>query len=211
MFKADKLFTQEYPIFKKRGYSNIGLFIKNNYLIFRYGTSSNYIEVVGDVVDINEPNHILISKNQQGIAMFVNAQTFNNSANSVPVLEKDTSHSDNNYLDFYGPPQGSWVIDSVAMYPNSLTANDAKRHYVYGLGKNIDDNVFYSRGGNLYNFYTSSTERLIDIDWRYPQEWKLTSITDLLHEVDGIQPLRYKDPTLYTYDNNISYTGTGNR
>lgn len=203
-FKSDVLFSEEYPIFKKRGYKNIGLFIKNNYLIFRYGSDDEYIEIAGDVVDLEEPTHVLISKNQQGLFMMINAVPYSPTINNIPLLEKDLSHNLNNYLDFYGPPIGSWIIDSVAFYPNTLSPNDAKRHYVYGLGKNIDDNVFYSRGGNLYNFYTSSTERLLDIDWRYPQEWKLTSITDLLHEVDGIQPLRYKNPVLYTYDNNIN-------
>lgn len=202
-FRANKLFADENCIFKKRNYENIGLFIKNNYLIFRYGSSENYIEVSGDLENPEEPNHILISKNQNGLLMMINGIVFNSISSNIPMLEKDPSHTNNNYLDFYGPPSEFWQIDSVAMYPNTLTPSNVKRHYVYGLGKNIGDDIFYSRGGNLYNFYTGSTERLIDIDWRYPQEWKITSITDLIHENDGIKPVRYVDPIFFSHDNNI--------
>lgn len=201
-FKSSQLFNVEHPIFKKRNYENIGLFIKDNYLIFRYGTSASYNEVAGDLENPDEPNHILISKNESGLLIMINGVAFT-SNNETPILDKDNSHNNNNYLDFYGPPSGYWQVDAVAVYPNTLSPNDAKRHYVYGLGKNIGDSIFYSRGGNLYNFYTSSTERLADIDWRYPQEWKITSITDLIHETDGIKPLKYINPTFFNSDNNI--------
>lgn len=203
-FKTNTLLSEEYPIFKKRNFENIGLFIKNNYLIFRHGTSASYTEVAGDIVNPEEPNHILIIKNPYSSTIMINGISFNQNINKTISLDKDNNHSNNNYLDFYGPPQGSWQIDSIAIYPNALSPNTAKRHYVYGLGKNINDDIFYSKGGNLYNFSTIATDRVIDIDWTYPYEWKFSSITDLLHEDDGIKPIRYSNPVFYSSDNNIN-------
>lgn len=203
-FKTNILFSEEYPIFKKRNFENIGLFIKNNYLIFRHGTSASYTEVAADIVNPDEPNHILIIKNLYSSTIMINGISFNQLDNGSISLEKDSNHNINNYLDFYGPPQGNWQVDSIAMYPNALSPNMAKRHYVYGLGKNVNDDVFYSRGGNLYNFSTIATDRVVDIDWTFPYEWKTSLISDLLHEEDGIKPLRYSNPVFFSFDNNIN-------
>lgn len=202
-FQTNSLPTQEYPIFKKRGEDNIGLFIKNNYLIFRCGSSASYNQVAVDFVDVKDPHHIIVSRNRSGLVMILDGISYTNTDGDAIRIEPDPSHSDNNYIDFYGPPEGSWNIDTPAFYPNILTDNIAKRHYVYGLGKNIPDKLFYSRGGNLYNFSTIYTERLTDINWDYPDEWRFSELIDLSNDEFGVGPVKYTAPITYSFDNHL--------
>lgn len=199
-FQSSNLFHDEYPIFKKRGQDNIGLYIKDNYIIFRYGTSASYYQVAADITDLTEPHHLIVSKTKGGLYLMVDGSSYSVFNDNISLLE-DPNYDDNNYIDFYGPPNGSWIIDSIAIYPNALNEQTAKRHYVYGLGKNISDDVFYSRGGNLYNLSTISTERLADINWDYPEEWRLNEFVDLYLDSQGIRSLNFPAPYMYSFDN----------
>lgn len=198
-FQSNSLFHEEYPVFKKRGSDKTGLFIKDNYLILRYGTSASYSQVSADISDLNEPHHIVASKTKSGLYLIIDGRTYSGAADNI-FLPEDNDYLENDYIDFYGPPNGSWVIDSIAMYPNALNEQTAKRHYVYGLGKNVSDDVFYSRGGSLYNFSTLATERLADINWDYPDEWQLNEFVDLYVDSVGIRSLNFPSPTLYSFD-----------
>lgn len=202
-FQLNEINNEEAPIFKKRGYENIGLFIKNNYLIFKYGTSSSFNQVSVDFVDIKEPHHIVLSRNRSGLMIILDGIAYTNNDGESVRLPEDENHSTNDYIDFYGPLSGTWNIDTPAFYPNILNQNIAKRHYVYGLGKNIPDKIFYSRGGNLYNFSTIYTERLYDINWDYADEWQFSSLIDLNNDEFGVGPLKLSPPTIYSFDNNI--------
>ena len=201
-FKTDTLTTQEHPIFKKRGDNNVGLLIKDNYLILRYGTSASYSQVQADLFTPSEPNHIIASKTSGGLYLVINGISYSTNTENISLLP-DSSHNDNDYIDFYGPLEGSWTIDSIALYPSQITDLTAKRHYVYGLGKNVADDVFYARGGSLYNFSTMATERLADINWDFPNEWQFNNLVDLYTDTIGIRPLSFSPPTLYSFDNNI--------
>lgn len=203
-FQLSKINNIESPIFKKRGYENIGLFIKNNYLIFRYGTSASFNQVSVDFVDIKEPHHIVVSRNRSGLMVILDGVTYTNNDGESVRIPKDNNHSNNDYIDFYGPIAGTWNIDTPAFYPNMLNPNIAKRHYVYGLGKNIPDKIFYSRGGNLYNFSTIYSDRLYDINWDYSDEWQFTSLIDLSNDEFGVGPLKLSAPKTYSFDNNIN-------
>lgn len=199
-FQSNSLFHEEYPIFKKRGSDKIGLFIKDNYLIFKYGTSSSYYQVTADLSDFNEPHHLIISKTSGGLYLIIDGRSYSSFQEFVELIP-DNNHLANNYIDFYGPPSGAWIIDSVALYPNALNEQTAKRHYVYGLGKNVSDDVFYSRGGNLYNFSTIVTERFADINWEYPDEWSISDLVDLYVDSVGIRSLSFPSPKLHSVDN----------
>lgn len=202
-FQLNKINSKESPIFKKRGHDNIGLFIKNNYLIFKYGTSSSFSQLAVDFVDIKEPHHVVVSRNRSGLMIILDGISYTNNDGSSIRIPKDNNHSTNNYIDFYGPVSGTWNIDTPAFYPNILNESIAKRHYVYGLGKNIPDKIFYSKGGNLYNFSTIYTDRLYDINWDYSDEWQFTSLTDLNNDEFGVGPLKLSSPTTYSFDNKI--------
>lgn len=202
-FQGSSIYSGEQPIFKKRGSNNIGLFIKNNYLVFRYGNSASFNQVFADFSEINDPHHIVVSKSRAGLKIILDGVVYTNLDGELVNLQKDNSHSQNDYIDFYGPIESSWAIDSPAFYPNVLTEGIAKRHYVYGLGKNIPDKIFYSRGGNLYNTSTIYTERVLDINWDYPDEWDLANSVDLNKDNFGISCSKFNDPIIYSFDGNI--------
>jgi hypothetical protein len=202
-FQTDFLSGQEYPIWKKRNHDNVGLFIKDNYLIFRYGNSASYMEVRGDIERPEEPNHILVGKSPSSMILMINGIVFNSDDDFSIELDIDSNHTDNDYIDFYGPPSSNWIIDSVAMYSNLLTTFDARRHYVYGLGKSVGEDIFHGRGGTIYNFSSIDTEKIFKIDWRYPQEWRQAQVTDLNITQSGITPLNYDEPIFYSYNEDI--------
>lgn len=201
-FRTNSGFKDEYPIFKKRN-SNIGLFIQNNYFIFKYGNSASVSLVSVDIADINEPTHIVVGKTNSGLYLMINGISYTDVFNGVE-LSNDSNHILNDYIDFYGPPSGTWEIDSISLYPNMINESTAKRHYIYGLGKNVGDDVFYAKGGNIYNFSTSITERMVDINWEYADEWSLNNLVDLNINNNGIGPLNFSEPFLYSYDNKIN-------
>lgn len=202
-FQTESLSVEERPIFKKRNFDNVGLFIKNNYLIFRYGNSASYSEVSLDIPRPYEPNHIIVGKTQGSLLLIINGELSSSPYESTSELSIDSSHSDNDYIDFYGPSNNSWIIDSVSMYPNMLNSIDAKRHYIYGLGKYVGDDIFHSLGGTIYNFSTINTEKIFSINWRYPQEWRYAEFNDLINENSGIRPLKFNEPEFYSYNEDI--------
>lgn len=204
-FQSDVLLSGERPIFKKRGQNNVGLFIKDNYIIFKYGTSSSFSQVAASLTDPIEPHHIIVSKTKIGLYLIVDGVSYSTNQPSIE-LTKDSNHIENDYLDFYGPGQKGWIIDTVALFPNSLSESVSKRHYVYGLGKNVTDDVFYSRGGSLYNFSTTVSQKLGDINWDYPDEWQVDELVDLYIDNNGIRPMMFSPPLLYSYDNKIQTT-----
>ena len=200
-FQSNAVLNQEFPIFKKRGFSNIGLFIKNNYLVFRCGNTNTFNELIVEIADQEEPHHIILSRNSSGLMMILDGIPYVDNDNFVEKVDYDPIHSSNDFIDFYGPPEGSWSIDSPAFYPNVLNPNIAKRHYVYGLGKNIPDKIFYSKGGNIYNISTIYTDRLSDINWTYSDDWNLTELINLNNDELGIGPIQNNGPITYSYDN----------
>lgn len=201
--KIDNLTTKEQVIFKKRNFDNMGLFIKDNYLIFKYGNNSNYTEVAGYLENPNEPNHIVLSKTPNYMYLIINGNTFSPKNYIDIALDKDPSHLNNNYFDFYGPINGSWTVDSIAFYSNPLDWSIAKRHYVYGLGKNFGDDIFYSRGGSIYNLSSIDTEKLINLNWSSPKRWYSTTINNLQNTDFGIRSMQFSEPDLYSYESEI--------
>jgi len=202
--KSDKVVPEELTIAKKRNFSNIGLFLKENYLIYRYGTSSSFIEVSYGLAELDEPTHIVMNYSPGGIELLVNgvSTTSQNSSNiSLPI---DPSHSSNDYMDFYGHPSFNITVDSIAMYPFTLSSNTAKRHYVYGLGKDINENIFFNLGGDYYNFSTVSTRKSLSRYYQVPADWQLIRYDNLIHNIDGIKSPNYYVPEILSFDNKIS-------
>lgn len=201
--KIDSVSDEEQVIFKKRGEENVGLFIKNDYLIFKFGNSASYSQVAGSIPELNEPHHIVVGAGPGFRSLIIDGNEYKTLVSNDQFPVYSASSSLNNYIDFYGPKNGFWEIDSPALYPNLISADVARRHYVYGLGKWVDNSVFFSRGGNLYNFTTIETEKAAEITWDYPEEWRLSSFVDLEADDSGIKPLVFNSPKLISFDNNI--------
>lgn len=202
--KVDKIGTEEQPIFKKRGEENVGLFIKDNYLIFKFGNSSSFSRVVTSIADMNEPHYIVVGAGPGYRSLMVDG--LQQTVAPRPEVYPETTENifENDVIDFYGPSTGLWQIDSPTFFPNMINSSTAKRHYVYGLGQWIDDGIFFNRGGVLYNFTTIETNPISRITWDYPEEWQLSEFEDLQSDQNGIRPLAFSQPQLYSYDNNIN-------
>ena len=201
--KAENTDGEEQPIFKKRGEDNVGLFIKNDYLIFKFGTSASYSKITAPITELNEPHYIVVGAGPGYRSLMVDGKEYKTLVSSDKFPIYTASSSMNDAIDFYGPRSGHWEIDSPAFYPNLIAPTVATRHYVYGLGKWVDDSVFFSRGGNIYNFTTISTEKIKEITWDYPEEWQLSFFKDLEADDTGIKPLSFVSPELLSFDNNI--------
>lgn len=200
--KIDSINSEEQPIFKKRNQLSTGLFIKDNYLIFKFGSSADYSVTVAPITELNDPHHVIVGAGSGYRSIILDGIEHTPVKNSSKYPEYLLN--DDDVLDFYGPQNGLWQIDAITFFPNLISTNIAKKHYIYGLGKWIDDSIFYSLGGYLYNFSTIETRKIASISWDYPEEWQLTEFKDLQADDFGIKPINFNEPELITFDNNIS-------
>lgn len=198
--KINNINIQEQPILKRRGSDNVGLFIKENYLLFKYGNSASYSLCVGDITNLDEPHHVMISA-ADGIRLLSIDGQFYQPIQSFDTNPDFDSDINNDVIDFYGPIDGSWEIDCPAFYSYTLSSFATKRHYVYGVGKWVPDDIFYARGGSLFNFSTISTRKLLELSWDYPSEWRFTDYKDLRASDLGLQSIQLTSPSLRTFDN----------
>jgi len=202
--RLDKVPGQETRIATKRNNPNIGLYVRENYLIYRYGTSSSYIEASYGLAELNEPTHVVLNHNPGGIELIVNGiSTITSNENSL-ALPIDSSHSTNDYMDFYGSASYNTLVDCIAIYPFNLGPNTAKSHYVYGLGKNINESIFTGMGGDFYNLSTQSTRKSFYDVWEDPTDWTLIRYDNLVHSIEGIRPYVYDIPDVVSFDNKIN-------
>jgi hypothetical protein len=204
--KINQSSTQEQIIFKKRGEDNLGLFIQNNYLIFKFGTNDKVSRVVCPITELNEPHYISVSVGPGYQSIMIDGIEKTERIDNSVFPPYSNYSKDTDVIDFYGPSEGVWEIDSPALFPNAINFSTAKRHYVYGLGKWIDDGLFFSRGGNIYNFTTIETQKAAEISWDFPEQWKLYKFNDLQADDSGIGPILLDPPELQSFDNNIDKT-----
>ena len=204
--KADKVPSSEIVLGKKRNFDNVGLFLKENYLMYRYGNSSSYIECSYGLADLSSPTHVVMNYSRFGIELIINgvSNSVNNSSNIK--LEYDASHTTNDFFDFYGHPSCNIVFDCIAIYPYQIKEIEAKKHYMYGIGKDFDSSIIFSMGGDFYNFSNNSTRKSFFAYWDFPEEWQLARYNNLIHMDSGITTKTFADPEFYSYDNNITTT-----
>lgn len=201
--RCDSVPANEITIAKKRNFNNIGIFLKENYITFRYGTSS-YVQVIGTIFDNEYPNHVVINTSTSGIEMIVNGVSYSSELSGVS-LPQDLSHSSNDYMDFYGSEKFDIIIDCPAIFSYRIDTPTAKRHFIYGLGSSIDESIFFNLGGDFYNLSTSDTRKSYSSEWNYPDDWRLIRYDNLVNNIDdGITSRQFSSPILYSYDNLIT-------
>jgi hypothetical protein len=213
--RCDKVPSTEIPIAKKKNNSNIGLYLKNNYLILRYGNSSKYVEASYGLAELTEPTHIVMNQNKSSIELIVNGVSIVESIEKDARLEIDASHATNDYMDFYGSTDFNILIDSIALYSFNVKQNTAKSHYVYGLGKSINQSIFIGLGGEFYNLASNRTRKSFYANWDSVDDWSLTRYDNLINTNDGIRPNYYNDIEIDSVDgkykttnNSVSFTSS---
>jgi len=202
--KIDKIPNGEIPILKKRNSTNTGLFLRDSYLIYRYGNSSSFIETSYGLAELDEPNHVVMNYNSDAIELIVNGVSSKFDVGSFSTTEIDTNHSINNYIDFYGNSSFSIIVDSIAIYPNTLSNNTAKRHYVYGLGKSIKESVFTNMGGLFFNIANDNTLKSYYDYWDTQDKWHSIDYDNLKLTTNGLRSELYTEPTLGSLDNKLT-------
>ena len=203
-FKINKIPENEITILKKRNSTNIGLFLRDNYLIYRYGNSSSFIETSYGLAELDEPTHVVMNYYKDNIELIINGVSSSKLEGVFETTDPDINHSINNYIDFYGSSAISIIIDSIAIYPNTLQSNVCKRHYVYGLGKYVDESIFTNMGGLYFNIANDRTQKSYYQYWDTQDKWNELSYNNLILTSEGIRPVFYQLPTLGTLDNNIT-------
>ena len=204
--QCEKVPSEEITIAVKKNNPNIGLFLKNNYLIYRYGNSSSYMEVSYGLAEITEPTHIVMSHSPGAIELTVNGVSRSTSNENEIYLSVDANHSSNDFMYFYGSSAFNMAIDSPALYSFMLKSNTAKTHYVYGLGKSIDQRIFNALGGDFYNLSTTKTRKSFYQVWDTPSKWTLTRYDNTLNTISGIRPTYFETPEVQSLDNKIRYS-----
>lgn len=202
--RCDKVTSGEITIAKKRNFDKIGLFLRENYLIFRYGTTSSYSEVSYGMNDLSLPTHIVLNTSPAGIEMLVNGESRKTDTKRF-YLPLDASHSSNDFMDFYGHEQFNVIVDCPTIFPYLLNDVVAKRHFIYGLGKSTNENIFFSLAGDIYNMSTVDTQKSNYSYYDFPTDWSLIRYDNTVNSVDGgisIQSL--PEPELYSFDNNVT-------
>jgi hypothetical protein len=196
--KVKEINSNEVAIMKKRNYSNAGLFIQYNNLIFKCGQDSTYIECSVPFFYSGEPMHVAMSYDGSKITLMVNKRLVSEYIESDIFPDIDTSHEINNFFDFYG--NGSKItIDSIAFYNKVLTTSDADRHYVYATSHSVSPLIFSSRGGLLYNLSLKETTPSFNKSYSIRPDFAAMDIDydNVIHVIDGITMEKLNQPILF--------------
>lgn len=204
--KCDMVPSGSATIAKKRGATEAtGLYLNENYLVYRYGTTSSYLEVAYGLADLRTPTHIVLNNSMSGIQMIVDGNSVTaNRGNFYPPI--DSSHTSNDFMDFYGNENFGVYIDSPAIFAKQIDEIIAKRHTVYGLGRSANEKSFFILGGDFYNMAGNVTRKSFTAYWDWPTDWQLIRYDNLTCTPDGITTISQPEPELYSYDNYITKT-----
>ncbi len=164
--------------------SSTGLYIRDlDYLVFKLGDSGKRVyESSVHVPNLDQPLHISIIYSSSYIQLIVNGVK----GNSVSITDNPFAAYSNNTLDFYLPlrvssPSFTKIkFDSVAIYSHILEDAIIKKHYVYGLGYNIQKAWLKTNGISYYNTNLQKTTPIKIINYQNKQTWSDSTVFDNL-------------------------------
>jgi hypothetical protein len=189
------------------GNTNTGLYIRDlDYLVFKLGDTGKQIyESCIHVPDFNSPLHIGIVYNQNSIQIFVNGE-----AGSEGFIDTDpfVDHEERN-IEFRFPAKISESsenflnvnYDTVAIYDQVLLPSTLKRHYVYGVGKDVPREIFSSLGGIVYGSNMQRTLPQKQITYLNNINWTSNVVlNNLIATNDNLSTVRFPRPRLIIKD-----------
>jgi len=160
--------TSEITIVKKPN-SSTGLYVKDNYLIFKLG-DQNTVSTSLPIDNFNKPLHVAISYNPKGISLFVNGVE-----SSAPIVDLEyftkVYNSSDEYFDFFGSSSIGIYVDSVAIYNYEFTPTISKRHFIYGVGYDISKFSISSKAGTMYSMHMENTSKLYSLSYNTESSW----------------------------------------
>ncbi len=149
--------------------SATGLYIKDNYLIFRVGDQDTVATSL-PVDTFNKPLHIAMSYTPKGISLFINGVE-----SSVPILNlryfTKTYNSADEYFDFFGSQSLGIYVDSIAIYNYPFSSTISKRHFIYGVGYDISKFAISAKAGTMYSMHMENTSKFYSLSYNTESSW----------------------------------------
>ena len=165
--------------------SETKIYIKNDYVVFRLGTSNNYREAAVQIDSINKPLHIVATYSSNKIGIIVNGVSSSteisygseyDSAGLTIIESLLPSYLDTDEYFYFTKPDGIDVInfDTVALYSYVLPREKALRHFIYGCGYNIPDEFINKNAGVIYNFSMDNDSFIKKYFMGNGESWNIT-------------------------------------
>jgi len=170
--------------------SETKIYIKNDYVVFRLGMSSNYREVAVQIDSINKPLHIIATYSLNRIGLIVNGvkETTEikygseyDSAGLTRIESLFPVYLDTDEYFIFTKPSGISIInfDCVALYSYVLPREKALRHFVYGCGYNIPDEFVNKNAGVVYNFSMDNDSFIKKYFMGNGESWNITDYSNV--------------------------------
>ena len=156
--------------------STTGLYIKDNYIIFRVG-DSDFISTSLPIDTFNKPLHIAMSYSPKGISLFVNGVQSSVPITNFDYFTKKYNIEDEKFL-FFGSNSLDIYIDSIAIYNFAFDSSLSKRHFIYGVGYDISKFSISSKGGSMYAMHMGNTANFYSLLYNTSSSWGSNLIID---------------------------------
>lgn len=189
--------TEEIQILRKPN-DVTGLYVKDNYLIFKAGnSSSNYAYSYIDVDTWNQPLNIYLVYTNTFIQIIVNGREGNVAYFNSPIFTRALVQDDDWFIFTKSSNINKVSIDCFAMYPSIVGVNTAKRHYVYGVGYDLEKRYVSNSGGVMYSMSMKDTIPVRAIDYVNERSYPKGILYDNVIFVNNKPTIRkFPPPTL---------------
>jgi hypothetical protein len=157
-FSPDSSDNEEYMVLGDHT-NQIGIFYKNENVIFRCGSS----EEIWYKTTKNKVMHIVGIFSKDKISLYINGIIVNEKFISTGFKFSNTALTIN-----IGPANAAkkFVVDSIAIYNYELESSKILKHYLAGYKETKYSQIVYSKNGILFSLNSVSIKP--DISYRYP-------------------------------------------
>lgn len=177
--------------------SQTGVYIHNSSFIGVVGdTAGNIVRVSVPVDDITKTFHVALVYNKTSVSLSVNG-TFVSKSIELNTLNKAYSSGDE-YFNFVMPAANlDYALDHISIYSRALTVQECRKHFVYGIGYEISNQVANSFGGVRYNMSMAQSEVIGSYQKGSDSTWKDSIEIDNLDIKNGmLVPVNAQEPKL---------------
>lgn len=172
------------------------IYVKNDYITFRLGTSDRYYEASVNFDSVNKPLHIVASYSPSEISLTVNGVRSTTEI-TYPELLFPVYDSNDEFF-YFEKPSGisNLQIDCIAIYSYVLSREKLVRHFVYGCGYNPPAQFINSNGGVLYNFSMDGQSTIKKYDFSPSNPWSLSEINNVYVKNGTLSLRNVQEPTI---------------
>jgi hypothetical protein len=181
--------------------SNTGLYVKDQYLIFKVG-DTNTVNCYAEIDTWDKPIHIAMSYSASSIKLFVDGVEYTNTEGAAKYLTKDYDQEDE-FFNFYGSSSIGTYVDAIAIYNYSFDSSVAKRHFIYGVGYDLPRYTISSKGGSFYAMQMSKTPKhfsqIYDSEISYGNRLLIDNGSLLFNEEGHLSTPEYSSPSVISF------------